>query len=531
MTGQQQAGVTQGEEEAAGAAAPAGAWPARALGLARRHWLFAALLAGAAALRAVVMLGYPPAIWFNDSYSYVDSALARSASTARPGGYPIFLILLQPFHSFALVVALQHLMGLAMGAGTYALLRRRGLPAWGAALAAVPVLYDAYQVQMEQEILSDVLFMALATAAVILLCWRDRISVRLAAVAGVLIGAATIVRSVGLPLLAVVAVALLAWRVGWRPLVALLAAGAAPIAGYMLIFFAQHHQFAMTDSAGTFLYGRVQTFADCKVIKPPPSLADLCDPRPPAQRPVATEYIWRGTDPLWKLKAHGRLFSPYVNARAQAFAIRAIEAQPLAYLHAASSDFWRSFSWSRSLRYDYRTDHLYLFSIPPPPIRFPQYLPLLRDYQPGLAAPRAVQPFAGFARAYQRQIYLRGTLLGVILLAGLAGIAARWRRWGGPGLLPWLVAMLLLVLPVAVADFDYRYLLAVTPVACIAAGLAAVRGRGARTVPAAAPAAPAAAVPRTAGPAAAGPGTAGPAAAGPGTAGPAAAGPGPAPAG
>ena len=490
MTGQQQAGATQRREDAPGSAAVAGGWPARARALARRHRLFAAVLAGAAVLRAVVMLGYPPAMWFNDSYSYVSSALARSASTARPGGYPIFLIFLEPFHSFTLVVALQHLMGLAMGAGTYALLRRRGLPAWGAALAAVPVLYDAYQVQLEQEILSDVLFTALVMAAVILLCWRNRISVPMAVAAGVLIGAATIVRSVGLPLLAVVAVCLLAWRVGWRPLVALLAAGAVPVAGYVLIFFAQHHQLAMTDSGGTFLYGRVQTFADCKVIKPPASLADLCDPRPPARRPVAAEYIWRSTDPLWKLRSHGRLFSPYVNARAQAFAVRAIEAQPLAYLGAVNADFWRSFGWSRSLAYDYRTDHLYLFSIPPPPIRFPQYLPVLRAYQPGTASPHAVQPFAGFARAYQRQIYLRGTLLGVILLAGLAGIAARWRRWGGPGLLPWLVAMLLLVLPVAVADFDYRYLLAVAPLACLAAGLAAARGRSVKAAPAAAPRVP-----------------------------------------
>jgi hypothetical protein len=429
----------------------------------------------AAALRVVVMLGYPPAMWFNDSYSYVSSAITHSASVARPGGYPVFLLALKPFHSFVLVVALQHLLGLALGAGTYALLRRRGLPAWGAVLAAVPVLYDAYQVQIEQEILSDVLFMALVTAAVVLLCWQDRISGPAALVAGVLIGAATIVRSVGLPLLAVVAVCLLAWRVGWRPLVALLAAGAVPVGAYLLVFLAQHGQFAMTDSGGTFLYGRVQSFADCKVIKPPASLAQLCDPSPPAQRPVATEYIWRSSDPLWKLKRHGRLFSPYVNARAQAFAVRAIEAQPLAYLRAVDADFWRSFTWSRSLAYDYRTDHLYLFSIPPPPIRFRHYLPTLRAYQPGVSLPRAVQPFAGFARGYQRQVYLRGTLLGVILLAGLAGLVARWRRGGGPGLLPWLVAMVLLALPVAVADFDYRYLLAVTPVACIAAGLAAVR--------------------------------------------------------
>ena len=39
-------------------------------------------------------------------------------------------------------------------------------------------------------------------------------------------------------------------------------------------------------------------------------------------------------------------------------------------------------------------------------------------------------------------------------------------------MLPWVTAVVLLVFPVAVADFDYRYLLPVLPFACLAAGLA-----------------------------------------------------------
>jgi hypothetical protein len=39
-------------------------------------------------------------------------------------------------------------------------------------------------------------------------------------------------------------------------------------------------------------------------------------------------------------------------------------------------------------------------------------------------------------------------------------------------MLPWVTAIVLLIFPIAVADFDYRYLLPVLPFACLAAGLA-----------------------------------------------------------
>src|SRR5438552_18765916 len=53
-------------------------------------------------------------------------------------------------------------------------------------------------------------------------------------------------------------------------------------------------------------------------------------------------------------------------------------------------------------------------------------------------------------------------------------------------MLPWATAVVLLVFPIAVADFDYSYLLPVLPLACLAAGLAFAPAR----VPAAPEAAP-----------------------------------------
>jgi hypothetical protein len=471
------AGEDAGPGQAGHGPAARPGWLARGYRLIRRHRLFAAVLAAAIVLRAVVMLGYPPVMWFNDSYSYVYDAIHLSTATNHPSGYSFFFLLpLRLFHSFVLVAALQHVLGLALGVGIYALLRRRGLPAWGAALAAVPVLFDAYQVQLEQQVMSDALFIMLVTAAVVLLAWQDRITPLMAVIAGAALGAALLVRSAGLPLLLVVAVCLLARRAGWRPVAALLAAGAVPVAGYLFVYHLQHGPLAMTESDGTFLYGRVMSFADCRVIKPPPPLARLCDPRPPAQRTIAVEYIWRKSDPLWKL-GHG-LFSPQANAVAQQFALRAVAAQPLSYLRVVASDTWRAFGWTHSIGYDPRTEVLYLFTEPPPQIPDWGYWPALHAFQSGLTQPRAGRPFAAFLGGYQRVVYLPGTLLGLILLTGLGGLAARWRRCGGLVLLPWAVAMALLVVPVATSGFSYRYVVAVVPVACLAAGLAFARQGG-----------------------------------------------------
>ena len=63
------------------------------------------------------------------------------------------------------------------------------------------------------------------------------------------------------------------------------------------------------------------------------------------------------------------------------------------------------------------------------------------------------------------------------MLIGAAGVVVRWRRWGGVGLLPWLVGALLIVLPPMTSGFSYRYVLAALPAACLAAGLAFARGR------------------------------------------------------
>ena len=77
-----------------------------------------------------------------------------------------------------------------------------------------------------------------------------------------------------------------------------------------------------------------------------------------------------------------------------------------------------------------------------------------------------------FADLLPRSPVLPGTIYGLILLAGLVGIAAAWRRLGGEALLPWAISLALIVIPAATVEFDYRYVLPAVPFACLAVAIA-----------------------------------------------------------
>jgi hypothetical protein len=205
-------------------------WPIRSTGpsfggarrLAARTWaehrLFIIVLIPAFLLRVDAELGYRWQAWFNDSFEYVQNTVHFEFDPTRISGYSIWLKILQPFHSYALVTILQHLMGLAIAVMIYALARHRfGVPAWLAALATVPVLYDGFEIELEHLIMADVPFLFLLTLATTLLLWdRSGPSTRTCAVIGGLLGLGAVLRSIGLPLLAVFAVYMIIRRFSWR---------------------------------------------------------------------------------------------------------------------------------------------------------------------------------------------------------------------------------------------------------------------------------------------------------------------------
>ncbi|GAB3960699.1 hypothetical protein GCM10029978_010740 [Actinoallomurus acanthiterrae] len=97
--------------------------------------------------------------------------------------------------------------------------------------------------------------------------------------------------------------------------------------------------------------------------------------------------------------------------------------------------------------------------------------PVVRAYAGGGATGGVAEPWAGWLRAYQDHVFLRGTVLAAILAAGLCGVVRRRRD----GALPWTVAACLLVVPLLTTDFDYRYVFPAVPFACVTASLAMVR--------------------------------------------------------
>jgi hypothetical protein len=442
----------------------------------RRHWLFGLALAGAIAVRVLVMLAFRPIMWFGgDSASYLATGLRLVPDPSRVGGYGFFLWLLRPLHSFAVVAAVQHVMGLAIGLLSYLLARRYGLPGWLATLAAVPVFFDAYELQLESDAVPDVPFGFMIFIALYLLLRSpaERRPSRTVP-AAFLVGATAIVWPVGLALLAVLLVTLVIRRSGWLALAAAVLAGAVPVAAYAAWFDLHEHQFSLTRSDGVYLWSRTMSFANCAVIKPPADERTLCPPAGP--RMAASLYIWDGNSPL--LAMPGGRFSARTNALAQNFALRAIEAQPGGYLTAVGHDVALSFYWDRPVHPDAGIVDRYQFA-DATTAWVPAGMGAIGGgtvgsdqaaYNGGQpAATRAIQPFASWLVSYQRYVYLRGTLLGVILLGGGVVMIVRRR---GPGVLPWTFAVTILLVPPMVADFDLRYLVPAIPAACLAAALA-----------------------------------------------------------
>ena len=402
-------------------------------------------------------LGYRWQSWFNDSFSYVRAAVTLTPNTTRPSGYPLYLWLLSPPHSYLLVTASQHLMGLLVAVMIYALARHRfGAPAWVAVLATLPVLYDGFEIQLEHLIMADTLFLFLAMAAVtvaavvaapVLAGLPGRRPAARALLDGPAHRAAAARGVRGVP---AHPAGIADWR--RRASAGLAACGlafAVPVLGYEAWYKSAHGEFAMTDSTGVFLYSRVMTFADCSRMSLPTGPAAAVHVG--AARPAADRAGLhldagqpRSTGTRADVLPHGQQARRAVRHRGHRGAAARLRARGLGR-HGAVLRV-EPLRLPQRGRRTTRTCSA--------PSRSPSrlapyggYSSVEAYYARGNPATVVVSPFAAVIRGYQRYVWLPGTVYGLILLVGLFGIAGRWRRAGRAALLPWLCSLALVVAP------------------------------------------------------------------------------------
>lgn len=453
-----------------------------ALAVLRGNWLFSAVLLAGVVLRVIVMLGFRGTLWFNDSYDFLAIANDPFPHPLRPSGYGIFLWTLKPFHSLALVTALHHaaIVGVAV-VGYRMLVRDFEVRRTWAALAVTPVLLDSYQIELEHLLLSDTLFTVLVFGAMLALAKPGATGWRRAALVGALLGFAAVTRTVGAPLFLIVVLYLLLRRTRWPAYLALAATFVLPVGAYATWFQQEHGRFAMTGTDGIFLWGRTAAFADCDTFTPPPDLARLCPYGEKGDRPASSHQIWKESSPVgW---SNGEAFDEETNEDAQRFALWAIRNQPGDYVKVVSYDFFvRTFSWNRSRYPTVGTEARYHF--PTRPTARKPDLPVLGggdrrsvvdEYSHGTGRLHIVEPYAGVMRGYQERVRVPGTVLGIVLLVGAAGIV--WRRARARTALFWVSGVTLLAVPPITVDFDYRYMLPAMPFACFAAAMAWGRRR------------------------------------------------------
>jgi hypothetical protein len=458
-------------------------WTGRALTLLRRHWLVSVLLAAGLALRVITLAAYQPALVYIDTLKYLYGVYPG----ADPLGYRVLLKAVLVVGDLGVVAALQHLLGLAEAVALYAVLLRRGVWRWLAALAAAPVLLDAYQLQMEQMIMPDVWFEAMVVAGLAVLLWRPVVTRGYAVLAGLILGASATFHALGELLILPAAVFLLVsglrepgggWRRALTSSVALAVAFVLPILCYCGLSYVRTGHFWLAGQQSHS--GRMAAAADCAALKLPPGIRALCPtPAEQAQGPDWLEHS--GKSPL-----HA---APLPAGTSRAAAIAALSSavehqQPGRVLAAIARDSLRLFALTREptpgivpiSRWQFQAS----YPVYPPWVTvgpghvivaglqwrvFGPFRPT--PLRPSYGGPaHVVRPLAQFLRSYQLHGgYTPGPLLLLSTLAGLAGsLIGLFGRRGGTGSRQQGLACLLFTATAAVVllapdvlEFSWRY--------------------------------------------------------------------------
>jgi hypothetical protein len=442
----------------------------------RTHWLMAIFVAVGIIMRVITLQAYQPGLLNLDSWGYLDNAGPLLPQFLDPIGYPLLILRpLLPLGGIHTVVVVQHLAGLGMGLAIYALALRLGSRRWLAALAAAPVLIDAFELNIEETILSDVWLQVAVVIVFWLLLAKGVPGPGRAALAGVLVGISLTIRMVALPLIVPVVLYLIlagaGWRTaaGWRKIAtrtgACLAAFAVVVFSYAAYFHSVTGQWGLNTASGNSIYGRTAQIANCPQDDLTKVLQELCPKEPIGQRLGSDAYAHADGTPGWPgYVPPGKT----IYDLDKEFAYQVIEHQPLQVAAAVLTDFAKGF-WPThitfgtdppAITWQFLTDYPSYYSGPnQTPSQIDQMMQAyVRKYSGG---PGVANPVLGpILRGYQTVIYTPGPFL---LLAGIfAGVAgfgygtAKRSTLRAPALL--LLGMAVTLLGMAAAfEFSWRY--------------------------------------------------------------------------
>lgn len=435
-----------------------GAWS-----VVRRHWLFAVFLLVALVLRIIVTLAYRPALMFPDSIDYLARANDLTPMAWHPLGYPLFLRLLRPIGDITAVAATQHLLVLVDGVLVYVLLLRFGLKRWLAALGVAPLLFDAFQLNAEQWVLSEAWFETLMAAGLVVLLWNAKPRLWQCGVAGLLLAAAAVTRFDGAIILLPALAYLLLRRAGVLRIVTLILAVGLPIVAYAGWYDSVNGQLTVSADSGLFLYGRVSQIAECKGLTLPSYERPLCPSKPPVDRPPGNWYVSDLSSPARTLKPHD---GKSVNSILMNFDLTIIEHQPLDLANHAIDDYIRQFQPTHTVPASLAEPNTFFqIGYPTPPvmgITHSDATSAIKLYfgGPPLSANIGLDRFL---RDYQKVVYTWGPLLAVAQILGLLAVVgvgkARSSGRRAECLVLWSSGILLFFFTVASFEFSFRYLL------------------------------------------------------------------------
>ncbi len=465
----------------------------------RRHWPLVVLLAIGVVVRLAMMKAYRPAFWyFGDSSVYFAHAISHVPDSRSPYGYSFAIQLLRmtPLRPLELIPLLQHVAGLAIPIAGYAYLQRRGVSRLVSLLAVAPVVLDARTIVLEHYVLSDTLYTTLTVTGLLVLTARDRPGLPTCAVSGLVLAAAGLTRTVGLPLLVLPVLFIVIRSMGARPapLLARLKPAAVrvaafavcvliPVSGYMDWYHDTHDVYSLGTYSGRFLWSRVSTFVECDKV-PDLTVAEqrLCPPQPLGQRLDADLYLWNaGPNSELSAPEHDSLFSE--------FSGKVLRAQPAVYAWTVVKDTWY---FVRPGGYPTAriTCLANLWQVPKPDPDGPR---LYSEYQPWLCQPTmsdgdlraadrtvvASTRGGGLATSlhwYSRIMTVPATVSALgFLLVVVSVVVPRWRKslWASSESLLWAgFGMGIIVISVATSASDPRYGVPVLPLVLIGAALA-----------------------------------------------------------